>query len=327
MQMIQTECPTIRLARCHSETLFALTRQNKWFISDKNSKYESFYERLAPVIEGTYPCPLCTIRYNLIRDLQSGVLHIPSFLAFGEEYAKHITSPERDVKLEEFKAFIRTAYDIDVVTYYEIYNLINNNALASYKTDESLLYHKVPPTVYFGVVVLHHPKLAGTAVNVSAEGTIVKFFKTYHQLLDSQGDVLRYIEGKYVLTQQERVFNAIVSGEKLVVQIQEERNLPRWEALTYCVEFGVVTDLFTWACEEFRVRGDELIALRPRLSMFADDNESPQIVKLKATIKKVQTDYYYNNVRDIGFYKRKKTRYVRRNGSKSLQEQYHGTGF
>lgn len=331
--MTKIENITKKLARIHADTLYALTRTSKWFIHDKHPEYEQYYERIVPIVKGEYPCPVCTIRHNLLNDLASGRVDIPTFIAHGEEYSRHVHTSAKDEKLGELRANVLNLYGIDLKVYFEFTELHQRNALATFRTDPSLLYHLIDPIVYFGLLILHHPTYVGSAAHATSESAIKLFFQTYHRLLPQEGDLLAYVQRNYKLTQEERILSALNLGEKLVAQIMDEQKFTRWDALTYCVDFGVVPDLYILACQEFKQHGEKLLELRNRLRNFADNWEDPKIQALKATIKRVQRAYYDFNVRTYEQYEKlipaeKKRRRApkRGDGKPNLKQRWHDAG-
>lgn len=231
----------IKYAKIHEKVLLLMTGVHKKMWSIDNTKYENYYQRIAPLFEGKYPCPVCMGKVQ----------------------------------------------------------------------DKSLALHKVDPEVYFGVLIVeaieatddgfHGNRLYGSAALVTSDSAINKFYRTYHYLLNRNNDIKSTIHDHYILSQDEMILNAIIEGEDTVFNIQEARNIDRWKALSLCIDFNWVSDLYVLSCPEFQhpVLGDKILVFRPRLKEFIENRDDDKKEKLIRTILHISRLYFEDGIREI----------------------------
>jgi hypothetical protein len=240
-------------------------------------------------------------------------------------------------KLTKEKKFFIPRYDKDKSIQYSAYY----EKLSDYFFEKS-----IDPELYFGILTLHYiknkdyyeenkiPCLSATAPLVSSDKAI-KIFYAFTKFIEKDGaDAKKYVESHYIKMRsediklgrllvtsdgikyiKEMIMGEIVRGEIKVKTIQDRRNLNRWDALIFCIDFNMVSDLFVMACKEYKTRGNEIIAYRWRLEDVIRD-QSILKVKFKKLIREVSEMYYEQGLREIP----KVIKYKRTKKAKTLYE-------
>lgn len=197
------------------------------------------------------------------------------------------------------------------------------------KLSDYFFQKNIDPELYFGMLTLHYiknkdyyeehriPCMSATASLASSDKAI-KIYFAYIKWVEKDGvDGKKYLEDNYIKIRpediklprlirtkegiqyiKEMIMGELIQGEQQIKTIQDRRHLNRWDAVVFCIDFNMVSDIFALACREFKTKGNEICTYRWRLKDIVSDTTIYK-EKFKKIIREVSEMYYDKGLREI----------------------------
>jgi len=166
--------------------------------------------------------------------------------------------------------------------------------------DKQLNYLRLDPFQYIGIICINFPDYAISPITLTLPYAIYLGYRRYLELLETNQWSRDYVTIHFKKSLEDIIIENIKLGEREIEMIQEARNMNRTEALTFCIDFNLVSDNYILACPEFYRKGiAELLKLRPKLVAMLD-NKCGGIERFKRSKKgqfwkSISRKYYESN--------------------------------
>jgi hypothetical protein len=138
--------------------------------------------------------------------------------------------------------------------------------------DKQLNYLSLDPFRYIGIVCIDFMDYAVSPATIALPYTIYLGYRRYLELIETNQWSRDYVTIHFKKSLEDIIIENIKLGEREIEMIQEERNMNRIEALTFCIDFNLVSDNYIRACPEFYRKGigELLKKFRPKLIEYLE---------------------------------------------------------